>query len=403
LSDGSRSDASADGPGDVLALMDEWGPERVVCVSDSRTGMRGVLVIDNTARGMGKGGMRMSPGVTVTEVARLARVMTYKWAAVDLFYGGAKAGIAADPSGPGKEAILRAFVRALAKEIPADYVAGLDMGLTERDAAIVQDELGDRGAAVGTPAVLGGMPYDELGVTGYGVAEAADAAADTIGLPMAGSRVALQGFGAVGHAAARRFTELGAAVVAISTVHGALHDPSGLDVDDLLARRLRDGDALVETYAKEHPSASVLPIGAELEVPAEIAVPAAVQDVIDADVAARIPARLVVEGANLPTVPGARRVLAERGIAVVPDFVANAGGVVAAGFAMDARYSAFRPDPDAVFATVSGRLRANTSTVLTEAARRGTTPHETALALAQERVRQAMELKGRLPAAAAGA
>ncbi|MFD0855602.1 Glu/Leu/Phe/Val dehydrogenase dimerization domain-containing protein, partial [Actinomadura adrarensis] len=177
--------------------MDEWGPERVVCVSDSRTGMRGVLVIDNTARGMGKGGMRMSPGVTVTEVARLARVMTYKWAAVDLFYGGAKAGIAADPSGPGKEAILRAFVRALAKEIPAEYVAGLDMGLTERDAAIVQDELGDRGAAVGTPAVLGGMPYDELGVTGYGVAEAADAAAETIGLPMAGSRVALQGFGAV--------------------------------------------------------------------------------------------------------------------------------------------------------------------------------------------------------------
>ena len=77
---------------DLLASMDEWGPEKVVCVSDSRTGMRGVLVIDNTARGMGKGGTRMSPSVSVREIARLARVMTWKWAAVDLFHGGAKAG-----------------------------------------------------------------------------------------------------------------------------------------------------------------------------------------------------------------------------------------------------------------------------------------------------------------------
>ncbi len=168
---------------DVLALMDEWGPERVVCVSDTRTGMRGVLVIDNTARGMGKGGMRMSPAVTVAEIARLARVMTYKWAGADLFFGGAKAGIMADPAAPDREAVLRSFVRALAREIPSRYVAGLDMGLTERDAAVVQDELGDRGAAVGTPHALGGMPYDELGVTGFGVAEAADAAARHAGTP----------------------------------------------------------------------------------------------------------------------------------------------------------------------------------------------------------------------------
>jgi glutamate dehydrogenase (NAD(P)+) len=88
---------------DVLSLMDEWGPEKVVCVSDRRSGMRGVLVLDNTARGMGKGGTRMSPTLTVREVARLARTMTWKWAAVDLFHGGAKAGILGDPSAPDKE------------------------------------------------------------------------------------------------------------------------------------------------------------------------------------------------------------------------------------------------------------------------------------------------------------
>ncbi|MFD0691082.1 Glu/Leu/Phe/Val family dehydrogenase [Actinomadura fibrosa] len=378
---------------DVLALMDEWGPERVVCVSDSRTGMKGVLVIDNTARGMGKGGMRMSPTVTVTEVARLARVMTYKWAGVDLFFGGAKAGIAADPRSPDREAVLRAFVRALSQEIPRRYVAGLDMGLTERDAAIVQDELDDRGAAVGTPHALGGMPYDALGVTGHGVAEAADAAAGEAGLTLSGARVALQGFGAVGHAAARRLAELGATIVAVSTAHGALHDPDGLDVARLLALRDEAGDALV----KEYRGGRTLDLGAELLVPAEILVPAALQDVIGADAASRVRARIVVEGANLPTDPAARRVLAARGVTVVPDLVANAGGVVAAGFAMDARHSPFRPDPGAVFAAVSAKVRENTVRVLAAARDQGTTTHEAAVALAQERVRAAMELKGRLP------
>jgi glutamate dehydrogenase (NAD(P)+) len=115
----------------------------------------------------------MTPTVTVTEVARLARVMTWKWAGVDLFFGGAKAGIRADPESPDKERVLRAFVRALANEVPHEYVFGLDLGLTEDDAAIIQDEIGDRGAAVGTPRELGGIPYDEWGVTGHGVAEAA--------------------------------------------------------------------------------------------------------------------------------------------------------------------------------------------------------------------------------------
>ncbi|XVV01895.1 Glu/Leu/Phe/Val dehydrogenase dimerization domain-containing protein [Actinosynnema sp. CA-248983] len=88
---------------DVLDLVDEWGPEKVGAVSDRRTGMKGVLVTDNTARGMGKGGTRMSPTVTAAEVARLARVMTWQWAGVDLFFGGAKAGIAFDPASPDKE------------------------------------------------------------------------------------------------------------------------------------------------------------------------------------------------------------------------------------------------------------------------------------------------------------
>jgi glutamate dehydrogenase (NAD(P)+) len=378
---------------DALDLVDEWGPEKIVVVAHRRTGMKGVLVIDNTARGIGKGGTRMAPTVRVEEIARLARTMTWKWAAVDLFYGGAKAGIVADPTAPDKEAVLRAFVRALSNEVPFEYVLGLDMGLTEDDAAIVQDELGDRGAAVGTPAHLGGIPYDQLGVTGYGVAEAADAAAEHLGRPLRGARVSIQGFGAVGSAAARRFAELGATVVAVSTAHGALHDPTGLDVGALATARTEFGDRLVTRSGL----GQALTPGEELVVDCDVLVPAALQDVVDTGVAAEVKAHLVVEGANLPTSPQAQAVLAARGVTVVPDFVANAGGVIAAAFAMDARYSGFRPDPAAVFSTISDRLRANTVAVLAEAARAELTPHDAGRRLAQDRVRAAMRSKGRLP------
>ena len=377
---------------DALTLIDEWGPEKIVCVSDQKTGMRGVLVLDNTARGMGKGGTRMSPNLTVEEVSRLARTMTWKWAAVDLFHGGAKAGILGDPNDPNKEAILRAFARALANEVPSEYVFGLDMGLTESDSAIFLDELGDRGAAVGLPRALGGLPYDELGVTGFGVAEAADAAAATIGLDISGARVVIQGFGAVGQAAAERLIELGAEIVGISTAVGALHDPDGLDIARLVELRAGAGDNCVREYGPTQLSADDI-----LGVDTDILVPAAREDVIGAEVAAVTKARLVVEGANMPTTREAREVLSRRGIAVVPDFIANAGGVVAAAHSMDARYSPFAIDPSAVFAMVSDKLRANTVRVLSDSLKFNVAPHEAARALAQKRVFDAMVLRGQHP------
>ena len=382
---------------DIFSLMDDWGPEKVVCVADRRTGMRGVLVLDNTARGMGKGGTRMSPTLTVAEVARLARTMTWKWAAVDLFHGGAKAGILGDPNAPDKEAVLRAFARALADEVPSEYVFGLDMGLAEGDAAILADELGDRGAAVGLPRALGGLPYDELGVTGFGVAEAADAACAATGIELAGARVVIQGFGAVGTAAARRLRELGAVIVAASTAQGWVHDPGGLDVDTLLRLRQESGDGCVREYGAATEPASEL-----LTLDADVLIPAAREDVIDEDVARRTKARLVVEGANMPTNAAAQEVLAARGIAVVPDFIANAGGVVAAAHSMTARNSPFTPDATQTFAMISAKLRANTTSVLDESRRQGVTTHQAALVQAQERVRQAMRLRGQhAPAAAA--
>jgi glutamate dehydrogenase (NAD(P)+) len=376
----------------MFDMFDEWGPEKIVCVSDTRTGMRGVLVIDNTARGMGKGGTRMSPTITVTEVARLARNMTWKWAGVDLFYGGAKAGIQADPSAASREDVLRAFVRALRNEVPEEYVFGLDVGLTEADAAIMLDEVGNRAGAVGTPHALGGLPYDQLGVTGHGVAETVDGAAQFAGLSTSSLSASIQGFGAVGAAAARRLDELGATVVAVSTSQGGLYNPDGLDVAELLVLRTQHGDALVHHYTDAKPLAA----GEELTVVADVLIPAALQDVIDADIARILPARIVVEGANLPSSRAAQEVLHDRGVIVVPDFIANAGGVVAAAVAMDSRFSGIRPEPAAVFDNISTKLRASTHDTLQGSRRQCLTTHRVARATAQARVAEAMRLRGRL-------
>jgi glutamate dehydrogenase (NAD(P)+) len=371
----------------MLSFIDEWGPEKVVMVSDRKSGMRGVLVIDNTARGMGKGGTRMAPGVTIKEIARLARAMTWKWAAADLFYGGAKAGIQADPASPDKEAILRSFVRKLSNEVPHEYVFGLDMGLTEYDAAIIEDELG-RGTAIGTPSAIGGLPYDEWGVTGFGVAEAADAAASHAERSIKNAPTVVQGFGAVGRAAARRCVELGARVVCVSNIRGALYQPDGLDIDQVLAAYEQHGEDFFDAV----PDARRLHAGGELELKADILIPAATQDVIDAETARRLEFSIVVEGANLPTNAEAQEILASRDIVVVPDFIANAGGVIAGAFAMDARGSGFVTNPDDVFAAVSTRIRTNTLQVLEASDRTRETSHVTARQISEQRVRAAMDV-----------
>jgi len=373
---------------DLLSQFDEWGPEKVVCVSDRKTGMRGVLVLDNTARGMGKGGTRMSPSLTVAEVARLARTMTWKWAAVDLFHGGAKAGIRFDPASPDKEKGLRAFARALRNEVPAEYVFGLDMGLVESDAAILLDELG-RGSAVGLPRALGGLPYDELGITGFGVAEAVDAACSVQGLALGTARVAIQGYGAVGWAAARRLVDLGATIVAVSNAEGALLDPTGLDMGRLAALRTEHGDGCLRHYG-----GTVHDAEAVLHADADILLPCAREDLVDEQVARTTSVRLIVEGANLPTTPRAKEILHSRGIPLVPDFIANAGGIVAAAFSMDARISPFVVDPADIFQMVTHKLRENTVAVLNTSNRLSVTPHVAAQRMAESRVAEAMLLRG---------
>ena len=209
---------------------------------------------------------------------------------------------------------------------------------------------------------------------------------------MSGSRVAIQGFGAVGQAAAERLVELGATIVAVSTAAGAVHEPDGIDVARLARLRMEIGDDCVREYG------GVQPADIALSVETDILVPAAREDVIDDAIAESTTARLVVEGANLPTNPSSRAVLHKRGVALVPDFIANCGGIIAAAHSMDARYSALPVEPAAIFTMISAKVRANVPTVLGESTTHEITPHEAATMLARQRVRKAMELRGQCPA-----
>jgi glutamate dehydrogenase (NAD(P)+) len=360
-----------------FAFRDELGPARVIHVHEPSLQLQATLVIDNVATGPAIGGLRMAPDVTTLECARLARAMTLKNAAAGLPHGGGKSVLRADPrmDPQRKQELVRAFAHALRNE--SDYIFGPDMGTDETAMAWVLDEIG-RGRAVGLPVELGGIPLDELGATGWGVAHAAEIAVPHCGLAMDGLRVAIQGFGAVGKHAARFLRERGALLVAVADSVCTLHDPKGIDLDSLLAIK-ESGGSVGGAKAGQRLDADAI-VGIECD----LWIPAARPDVIRADNVAQLKTRLVIQGANIPFTDEAERALAQRKVTVVPDFIANAGGVICAAMELTGATRS------AAFEAIAEKIRANTDAVLQAAARDQTSPREAANALAMRRVRNAM-------------
>ena len=353
---------------------DDLGPEQVLVVRHPPTGVEGYVVVDNTAAGPAIGGVRMAPDVTMAEVGRLARAMTMKNAAAGLPHGGAKAGILADPlmDPAQKENLIRWFARAIRHVL--DYIPGPDMGTNETCMAWVQDEIH---RCVGLPAVIGGIPLDEIGATGYGVAVAAGAAAGHAGIDLKGSRVVIQGYGAVGYHAARFFQDAGARIVAVSDSGGGTGHSEGLDPEALHTHK-RSGRSVAE-----FPGGSPVSHEELIGVPCEIWVPAARPDVIHKDNAGAVQARLIVPGANIAVTEAAGVILHERQILVVPDFIANAGGVICAAteYHGGAREQAMT--------SIREKIADNTRSVMDNAKETGKLPATAARDLALARVREA--------------
>jgi len=359
-------------------IGDDLGPEKILLVREPRVGLEAVVVIDNIACGPAIGGVRMAPDVTVDEVYRLARAMTYKNAAAGLPHGGGKSGIMADPAcePQDKERLVRAFARAIGGL--TDYIPGPDMGTTEACMAWVKDEIG---RSVGLPRVLGGIPLDEIGATGFGLAIAAEVAAAAIKLPLEGARMVVEGFGAVGQHAARFLTRRGVRLVAASDSRGAMHDPGGLDVEALIAHK-RTGSS-VHSFPG-HP----IPADQLIGVQCEIWIPAARPDTLTADNVTRLRAKLVLQGANIPATEAAEQWMHAHGVLSVPDFVANAGGVICAAVEYHGGTEHH------ALASIEEKIRSNTQETLERARAANILPRQAAIQMARVRIEEAMRYRG---------
>jgi glutamate dehydrogenase (NAD(P)+) len=302
----------------------------------------GYRVQHNSERGPTKGGIRYHPGVTLDEVKALAMLMTWKCAVIGLPYGGAKGGIICDPATMSLgeiERMTRRFTSDISIVIgPAKDIPAPDVNTNAQTMAWMMDTYSMTvgysvpGVVTGKPVEIGGS-QGRAEATGRGVATVMIAAAERLGLHPAQSTVAIQGFGNVGSSAAKFLHGKGFKVVAVSDVGGGLFNPRGLDVPALLAHVKQSPHHQIKgfgggEYVEGHDVANAR----LLTMPVDILAPCALENQITAENAAAVKAKIVVEGANGPTTPEADEILAQAGTTVVPDILANAGGVTVSYF-----------------------------------------------------------------------
>ena len=367
---------------DISKFADELGPAKIIQVYEPSVGLKAVLVVDNVAVGPALGGVRLAPDVSVEECFRLARAMTLKNAAAGLAHGGGKVVLYGDPKmpKPDKERLIRALACSL-REV-RDYIFAPDMGTDEECMAWIKDEIG---RVVGLPAEIGGIPLDEIGATGWGLRQATEVALefcrDCRDLRLAGARLVIQGFGAVGKHAARFLAEQQAVLVGVSDSSGAVFNPDGLEVAELI--KLKEAGKSVADY----PQGQKYDRDRVIDFEGDIFIPAARPDVVNEANVHRLKAKLVVQGANIPVTPGAEKYLHDQGVLCVPDFIANAGGVICAAMEYEGA------SPAAVFAAIAEKVTRNTRLVLEESKMNQILPREAAVQLAVRRVKKAMAFK----------
>ncbi len=365
---------------------DELGPEKILQVYNAKYGMKGFVVIDNTAFGPGKGGIRMTPSVTPEEVFDLARTMTLKNAMAELPFGGAKSGIIADPrkfTPEKKAAIVKAFAEALKPVCPEHYVAAPDINMGEKEMKIFAETNGNLKSVTGKPASMGGLPH-ELGSTGYGVFLATKIGADFAEIDLTEAKIAIEGFGNVGSFVAKFLHEMGATIHAVSDINGTVYNENGLDYDKLVEFNKK------ERTIYKYPDGKKLPDRELFELPVDVIITAAVPNVIKSDNVENVKAKLIVEGSNIPMKSHIERRLYEKGVVVVPDFVANAGGVISS------YVEYINGTKEEMFEIVKEKIEKNTKLILEKSKEDNTYPRHTAREIALQRVKDQCRKTGRL-------
>ncbi|MDW8060610.1 MAG: Glu/Leu/Phe/Val dehydrogenase [Thermomicrobium sp.] len=362
----------------------------------------GYRVHHNLAAGPAKGGIRYHPTVTLDEVKALAMWMTWKCAIMGLPFGGGKGGVRVDPKSlsPGE---LQNLTRRYTTEIsvflgPHQDIPAPDVNTNPQIMAWIMDTYSmHRHGGVGVPAVVTGKPpvlggsAGRLEATGRGVVFAIEEAARTYGLDLATARVAIQGFGNVGSVAAQLLHAIGSRVVAVSDSRGGIYDPRGLDIPAVIAYKQQTGSVV------GFPEADPVTNEQLLELPCDILIPAALEEQITQHNASRIQARLIAEAANGPTTPDADRILFDRGVIVLPDIYANAGGVTVSYFEWVQGLQHFYWTEEEVNARLRTIMTRAFQAIHATAERYRVQLRTAALALAVQRVAEITRLRGIYP------
>jgi glutamate dehydrogenase (NAD(P)+) len=368
-------------------------------LGDGRTHVfHGYRVQHNGARGPYKGGIRYHPDVDLDEVRALATLMSWKTAIAGIPFGGAKGGVNVDPAKlttAELQKVTRSFVDKIEKVLgPNRDIAAPDVGTNAQTMAWMMDEYGKLHGH--TPAIVTGKPialegsYGREAATGRGIVYMFREAAGALGLAPSETRVVVQGFGNVGSWAARIIHQLGAKVIAASDAFGAVHSEAGLD-PVALQEHLAGGGALGEFDGE---GAEPIDPAAMLALDCEVLIPAALGGLINESNADDIRARLIVEGANAPTTPAADDVLGDNGVTIIPDVMANAGGVVVSYFEWVQNLQHFRWDEREVNDKLGGIMRRAYREVAARHREEDTTLRIAAYEIGIERVLEAARTRG---------
>jgi len=362
--------------------------------------LRGYRVQHNYSRGPGKGGVRYDANVTNDEVRALAMLMTWKCALLDVPYGGAKGGVRVDPraySAAELERITRRYTSEIAPLIgPETDIPAPDIGTDERTMAWMMDTYSSvqghtvLGVVTGKPVALGGS-RGRAAATSRGVATIAVEALQQAGIRVHGATAVVQGFGKVGRGAARFLAEDGVRVTGVSDVFGAIWNEAGIDIPEL--EKFVDATGSVVGF----PGAEAMDGGDLLTADVDLLVPAAVEGVVNAGNAKDVRAKVVVEGANGPLTTEADAILADRGVMVVPDILANAGGVVVSYFEWVQANQAYWWTETEVNERLVDRMTRAWKDVLRYAGQKDLSLRQAAMCMAVERVYQAHQLRGLYP------
>ena len=364
--------------------------------------VKAFIVRHDDSLGPSKGGIRMTSDVTLDDVTGLATEMTWKTALIGVPFGGGKSGIKVDPrplSPNEKEIIIRSFTRGARRHIgPEIYVPAPDMGTNESDMAHIRDCVAySEGTSItkgcyvtGKPVILGGI-LGRRDATGKGTVYAILSMCEKLGLDVSKMRIVIQGFGNVGSVSAVEIAKYGAKIVAVSDSSGAAVNPDGLDIEAILQQRKETGHVKGLKNAENIDNTKIF------DVDCNILIPAAGGSQITDKNAPNITAKIIAEGANAPVTPAAEKILNERNVNIIPDILANAGGVFVSYLEYTQETQREQMTLEEVEKRLADRMRQRFDEVYDFAQEKGLTMREAALDIAVGRVVEATFTKGLLP------